>query len=132
MSIRGMAVGRRSRGPIWTVDVRLDDSVQIRGVEIIFAGDADQSEEGIAPGVGERSPHATGRCDTVVVGGVSVAKHYFVCARSRQVQPTSGNSSTAHDIGEPISLLVLPPQERANISSGPARYGEVEFDKVEL
>ena len=31
---------------------------KIRGVEIVFSGDADEGEQGVAPGIGEGRPHA--------------------------------------------------------------------------
>ena len=51
-----MPVGRPPVRPARLIGTRFGGGAQIRRIEIIFAGNSDQREQGVAPGVGQRRP----------------------------------------------------------------------------
>ena len=53
---------RLAAGP-WQLRRRLGGSAEIRGIEIIFSGNADQGEKRIPPGIGEGGSHSLRRGD---------------------------------------------------------------------
>ena len=41
----------------WLIDIGLGGGSQVRRIEVVLAGDSDQGEQGVAPGIGQRRSH---------------------------------------------------------------------------